>query len=77
MAERGLEWVGRPWTLVEPQLAAAGLTYEAVVTRPPRKPVGVGELRVVAVRPRPSGLSVILAYRDYEPGGESPLTAGR
>ncbi|HLO01881.1 MAG TPA: hypothetical protein VK191_02075 [Symbiobacteriaceae bacterium] len=65
MPDQGLEWIGRPWSLVEPQLAAAGLTYEAIVTRPPRKPVGMGELRVVAVRPRPAGLSVVLAHRDY------------
>lgn len=66
MAEAGDAWIGRPWAAVEPALIAAGLTYEPFVTRPPRKPVGVGELRVVSIRPRPSGLSVILAYRDYE-----------
>lgn len=70
MLDAGLEWIGRPWSLVEPVLLAAGLTFETVVTRPPRKPVGVGELRVVAVRPRPEGLSVVLAHRDY---GQSPV----
>lgn len=69
MPEVWLEWIGRPWSQVEPLLAATGLTFEASVTRPPRRPVGVGELRVVAVRPRPDGLSVVLAHRDY---GQSP-----
>lgn len=69
MLDVGQEWIGRPWSEVQPQLAATGQTYEAILTRPPRKPVGVGELRVVAVRPRPTGLSVVLAHRDY---GYSP-----
>lgn len=69
MPEVGMEWIGRPWSLVEPLLRATGLTFETVVTRPPRRPVGVGELRVVAVRPRPEGLSVVLGHRDY---GQSP-----
>lgn len=71
MLDRAADWVGRPWSVVEPQLAGGGLTYEAVVTRPPNRPVGVGELRVVAVRPRPTGLSVILAHREYERAAES------
>jgi hypothetical protein len=66
MQEPGSSWIGRPWAEVEPLIRADGLTYEAVVTRPPNRPVGVGDLRVVAVRPRPEGLSVVLAYRDYE-----------
>lgn len=74
MPDREGDWVGRPWSAVEPQLADAGLTYEAVVTRPPNRPIGVGELRVVALRPRPDGLSVILAHRDYERDGEPPRT---
>jgi hypothetical protein len=67
MAELVHQWIGRPWSAVEPALIAAGVAYESVITRPPRKPVGSGELRVVAMRPRPSGLSVILAHRDYSP----------
>jgi len=58
--------VGLPWAEAEPILQARGLTYETVVTAPPNRPIGVGELRVVAERPRPGGRLVVLAYRDYQ-----------
>jgi hypothetical protein len=57
--------VGLPWAEAEPILQARGLTYETVITAPPNRPVGSGELRVVAERPRPERLLVVLAYRSY------------
>lgn len=58
--------VGLPWSEAEPILQQRGLTYETVVTAPPNRPVGVGELRVVAERSRPEGLLLVLAHRDYQ-----------
>jgi hypothetical protein len=58
--------VGLPWAEAEPILKARGIAYETVVTAPPNRPVGVGELRVVAERPRPEGPLLVLAYRDYQ-----------
>ena len=58
--------VGLPWTEAEPILIARGLTYETVTTAPPNRPVGTGQLRVVAQRPRPEGLLLVLAHRTYE-----------
>lgn len=60
------ELVGLPWAEAELILRARGLTYETVVTAPPNRPVGVGELRVVAERPRPEGLLLVLAHREYQ-----------
>lgn len=58
--------VGLPWAEAEPILRAGGLTYTTVVTAPPNRPVGTGELRVVAQRPEPAGLLVVLAHREYQ-----------
>lgn len=60
-----LDLVGLPWTEAEPKLAGRGLTYETVITAPPGRQVGEGELRVVAQRPRPEGPLLVLAYRSY------------
>lgn len=63
--------VGLSWSEAEPVLQARGLSYTTVLTTPPNKPVGVGELRVVAEKPQATGLLVVLAHRDYrrsEPG---------
>jgi hypothetical protein len=68
--QTGPDWpwdlVGLPWTEAEPILRARGLTYETVVTAPPGRPVGAGELRVVAQQPRLEGLLLVLAHRTYE-----------
>jgi len=63
--------VGLLWDEAEPILQRRGLTYETVLTSPPRKTVGLGPLRVVAEKPSPSGLLLVLAHRDYQrpPGG--------
>lgn len=70
MVQTGPDWpwdlVGLPWTEAEPILKARGLTYDTVITAPPNRPVGAGELRVVAERPRPEGLLLVLAYRTYQ-----------
>lgn len=58
--------VGLPWTEAQSLLQSAGLTYQTAVTAPPQRPIGTGELRVVAQRPRPEGLLLILAHRDYQ-----------
>jgi|GEM_PF-1699087 len=69
-AGSGASWrwdlVGLPWREAEQILQARGQRYETLVTAPPNRPVGVGELRVVAQRPRPEGLLLILAYREYQ-----------
>ena len=63
------EWrwdlVGLPWSVAEPIAHSRGLTYETTVTAPPRRTGGVGELRVVAQQERPTGLRIVLAFRDY------------
>jgi len=63
--------VGLPWSEAEPIAQARGLTYETVVTSPPGRRGGAGELRVVAQQQRPAGLRIVLAYREYpkEPQG--------
>lgn len=58
--------VGLPWVEAEPILVASGLSYETTVTAPPNRPIGVGELRVVAQRATPQGLLLVLAYREYQ-----------
>lgn len=58
--------IGLPWLEAEPLLRARGQSFETVVTAPPNRPLGVGALRVVAERPRPGGLLLVLAYRDYQ-----------
>lgn len=58
--------VGLPWHEAEPILGARGLTYRTTVTAPPNRPTGLGELRVVAQRATPEGLSLVLAYREYQ-----------
>lgn len=58
--------VGLPWREAERILQTRGQRYETLVTAPPNRPVGIGELRVVAQRPRPEGLLLILAYREYQ-----------
>ena len=69
MGEAGTDWrwdlVGLPWSEAEPILISRGLTYDTVTTAPPSRPVGSGELRVVAQRPRPEGCLLVLAYRTY------------
>ena len=58
--------VGLPLAEAEPILHARGLRYETTVTAPPNRPVGVGELRVVAQRATPEGLLLVLAHREYQ-----------
>lgn len=58
--------VGLPWTEAEALLRERGAAYETTVTAPPNRPVGVGELRVVAQRPRPQVLLLVLAHREYQ-----------
>lgn len=58
--------VGLPWEEARLVLTARGLPFEAIVTAPPNRPHGVGELRVVAERPRPGGSLLVLAYREYQ-----------
>lgn len=58
--------VGLPWVEAEEILRTRGLPYETVLTAPPNRPVGIGELRVVAERPRPGGLVLVLAHREYQ-----------
>ncbi len=58
--------VGLPWSEAEPILRARGLRYESVVTAPPNRSVGAGELRVVAERRRAEALQLVLAYREYK-----------
>lgn len=62
----GWDLVGLPWAEAQPILDARGQRYETRVTAPPNRPVGTGEMRVVAQRPRPDGLLVILAHREYQ-----------
>ncbi len=68
MDSRSWRWdlVALPWTEAEPILRARGLRYETTVTAPPNRPIGVGELRVVAQRARPEGLLLVLAHREYQ-----------
>lgn len=58
--------VGLPWREAEPLLHARGLTFETTVTAPPNRPIGLGELRVVAQRAMPEGILLVLAYREYQ-----------
>lgn len=58
--------VGLPLAEAEPILHARGLRYQTTVTAPPNRPIGVGELRVVAQRAIPEGLLLVLAYREYQ-----------
>lgn len=68
--QQGQPWrsdvVGLPWSDAELILQARGLTYETVTTAPPNRPIGSGELRVVAEKRRPEGLLLVLAYREYQ-----------
>lgn len=57
--------VGAPWAEAEPLLSARGLTYRTVITAPPGKPVGTGELRVVGQRQEGDTVVLILAHRAY------------
>ncbi len=57
--------VGLRWTEAEAILQGRGLTYTWSVTTPPNRPVGIGELRVVAQRETPAGLAFVLAHREY------------
>lgn len=57
--------VGLPWSEAEPIAQARGLTYETVITAPPRHAGGTGELRVVAQQERAAGLRIVLAFREY------------
>lgn len=68
MAEASWQWdlVGLPWAEAELILVQRGLQYETTVTAPPNRPVGVGELRVVAQRHTGRGLQLVLAHRDYQ-----------
>ena len=70
MVQAAASWrwdvVGLSWAEAEPILSARGLTYETVITAPPSRPLGTGELRVVAERSRPEGPLVVLAYREYQ-----------
>ncbi|HLN63401.1 MAG TPA: PASTA domain-containing protein [Symbiobacteriaceae bacterium] len=70
MTQTGPSWrwdlVGLPWAEAEAILAARGQVYTTVVTFPPNRPVGEGELRVVAEKPRPEGLLLVLAHRSYQ-----------
>ncbi|HYG60162.1 MAG TPA: PASTA domain-containing protein [Symbiobacteriaceae bacterium] len=58
--------VGLPWAEAEQILRVRGLTYETVITSPPGRTLGTGELRVVAERPRPEGTLFVLAHREYQ-----------
>lgn len=68
MAYGSWRWdlVGLPWTEAEAMLLQSGQSYEVMVTAPPNRPVGLGELRVVAQRATPEGLALVLAYREYQ-----------
>ena len=61
----GWDLVGLPWDEARPILDRRGIPYSSLVTAPPNRTQGVGELRVVAERSRPEGTMLILAYRDY------------
>lgn len=58
--------VGLPWTEAEQILRDRGLSFETVMTAPPSRPVGLGQIRVVAQRPDPGGLLLVLAHREYQ-----------
>ncbi len=58
-------WIGLPWPEAEPLLTAYSLRMQTVVTRPPGRPQGCGELRVVGMRDQGAMLLVVLAHRDY------------
>lgn len=68
--------VGLPWTEAEPILIDRGLSYTWKVTAPPSRPVGVGELRVVAQRETPEGLVLVLAHREYARREQAPGQGG-
>lgn len=67
MESRTWRWdlVGLPWAEAEPLLQGRGTPYHTIITAPPQRPVGRGELRVVAQREEPSGLLLVLAHREY------------
>ncbi|MEW8977262.1 MAG: hypothetical protein AB2385_02565 [Symbiobacterium sp.] len=69
--------VGLRWTEAEPILIARGLSYTWKITAPPGRPVGIGELRVVAQRETPAGLTLVLAHREYARGEQAPGQGGR
>jgi hypothetical protein len=58
--------IGLPWSEAEPILRAKGLSYRTVVTAPPNRPVGEGELRVVGERHGQDVVELVLAYRTYQ-----------
>ncbi|MCG0237998.1 MAG: hypothetical protein L6E13_01640 [Firmicutes bacterium] len=61
--------VGLPWPEAEELLRSLGIPYRTLVTRPPGRGEGVGEPRVVGVRPGPDApWLVILAYPEYRSG---------
>ncbi|MFO7273805.1 MAG: PASTA domain-containing protein [Bacillota bacterium] len=66
--------VGLRWEEAKAILEERGVAYTWSVTAPPNRPVGIGELRVVAQRETPTGLALVLAHRDYarraEPQGQ-------
>lgn len=65
--------VGLPWAEAEHLLETLQVPYQTMVTRPPGRPEGVGELRVVGVRATPdSPWVIILAHRDYRSGSPPP-----
>jgi hypothetical protein len=74
LTQAGPTWrwdvVGLPWPEAEAILAARGIAYRAVVTAPPGRPAGVGALRVVAEKPRPDGLLLVLAHEATRRGRE-------
>jgi hypothetical protein len=57
--------VGVPWHEAQLLLAERGLNYRTLLTSPPGRAVGSGDLRVVAQRTGPDGLVFVLAYREY------------
>lgn len=58
--------VGLPRAEAEPILASRGVPFHSTVTAPPNRPIGLGELRVVAQRETAQGLLLVLAYREYQ-----------
>ena len=58
--------VGLRWEEAKAIADSRGLPYKTVLTAPPNRPIGTGDLRVVAQRPLPQGLLLVLAHREYE-----------
>lgn len=58
--------VGLPWAEAEEILTQRGQRFETTVTAPPNRPIGLGELRVVAQRATERGVWLVLAHREYQ-----------